>query len=329
MHIAIERARALAYFAALTIAADDPRRRLASAMAKASAGECQSLVFRHGLQLFGAMGFTWENDVQFALKRAKAGELMLGGAAEHRAFIAERRWRERDRAADLRRRRRGLPRTSSSAFLDEHLPDEASTVQRSASTADMPQWARRWQRLHVRPRLAAARQSAGVRRPQRDDPAAVRPPRRAVEAHGSTRASTRRASASSPRRCCPSAPTSRSAAGRCPILRAEDHRGTGHERARRRIGSGVAAHARRCATASHFVVNGQKVWTSGAHDADVILTFVRTDPGRAQAQGHQRAADPDRHRRVWSAGRSPRSAAATISTSTRCSSPTCGCPPRT
>ena len=27
----------------------------------------------------------------------------------------------------------------------------------------------------------------------------------------------------------------------------------------------------------HFVVNGQKVWTSGAYDADVLLTFVRTD----------------------------------------------------
>ncbi|MBI5341207.1 alkylation response protein AidB-like acyl-CoA dehydrogenase [Mycobacterium sp. BK558] len=89
MFVAIERARALMYFAALTIAADDPRRRLAAAMAKASAGECQSLVFRHGIQLFGAMGFTWENDLQFALKRAKAGELMLGGAAEHRAMIAD------------------------------------------------------------------------------------------------------------------------------------------------------------------------------------------------------------------------------------------------
>lgn len=89
MYVAIERARALAYFAALTIAEDDPRRRLAAAMAKAAAGECQSLVFRHGLQLFGAMGFTWENDLQFALKRAKAGELMLGGAAEHRAMITE------------------------------------------------------------------------------------------------------------------------------------------------------------------------------------------------------------------------------------------------
>ena len=89
MHVAIERARALAYFSALTISADDPRRRLAAAMAKAAAGECQSVVFRHGLQLFGGMGFTWENDVQFALKRAKVGELMLGGAAEHRAIIAD------------------------------------------------------------------------------------------------------------------------------------------------------------------------------------------------------------------------------------------------
>jgi alkylation response protein AidB-like acyl-CoA dehydrogenase len=89
MHVAIERARALAYYSALTIAGNDPRRRLAAAMAKAGAGECQSSVFRHGLQLFGAMGFTWENDLQFALKRAKAGELMLGGTAEHRARVTE------------------------------------------------------------------------------------------------------------------------------------------------------------------------------------------------------------------------------------------------
>lgn len=89
MHIAIERARALAYYAALTIAEDDPRRRVAASMAKAAAGECQSLVFRNGFQLFGAMGFTWENDLQFALKRAKAGDTMLGGADQHRALIAE------------------------------------------------------------------------------------------------------------------------------------------------------------------------------------------------------------------------------------------------
>src|SRR3984893_5889659 len=44
MHIAVERGRALAYFAALTIAADDSRRRLALAPAAAAAGGWQSLV---------------------------------------------------------------------------------------------------------------------------------------------------------------------------------------------------------------------------------------------------------------------------------------------
>ncbi len=44
-----------------------------------------------------------------------------------------------------------------------------------------------------------------------------------------------------------------------------------------------------------FVVNGQKVWTSGAHDADFLLTFVRTDPDAPKHKGISALLDPDRH----------------------------------
>lgn len=90
MYVAIERARVLAYFAALTIAEDDPRAHTAALMAKAAAGECQEVVFANGLQLHGAIGFTWENELQFYLKRAAAGDLLLGTASVHRqALIKE------------------------------------------------------------------------------------------------------------------------------------------------------------------------------------------------------------------------------------------------
>jgi alkylation response protein AidB-like acyl-CoA dehydrogenase len=88
MFVSLERASSLAYFAALTIAEDDQRRSLAVSMAKAAAGECQRLVVQEGLQLHGGVGFMWEQDLHFFLKRAKAADFLFGSGQSHRASVA-------------------------------------------------------------------------------------------------------------------------------------------------------------------------------------------------------------------------------------------------
>jgi len=90
LYLAVERATAVGYFAALTLAEEDERRGEAASLAKAAAGDCQRLVAREGLQLHGGIGFTWEHDLHLFLKRAKVGEPLLGSAAEQREKLARR-----------------------------------------------------------------------------------------------------------------------------------------------------------------------------------------------------------------------------------------------
>ena len=88
MYLSVERASALCWFAALTIAEEDPRRTEAASLAKAAVGECQHLVVGDGLQLHGGIGYTWEHDLHFLLKRAQAGDALFGNAVAHRARLA-------------------------------------------------------------------------------------------------------------------------------------------------------------------------------------------------------------------------------------------------
>ena len=89
MLVALEKARATAYFAALTIAEDDERRALAASMAKAAAGDCQRLLAQEGIQSLGGIGYTWEHDMHLYVKRAKTGDALFGTASTHRARVAE------------------------------------------------------------------------------------------------------------------------------------------------------------------------------------------------------------------------------------------------
>lgn len=90
MYLEVERATALCYFAAVSIAEDDPERGEVAHLAKAAAGDCQRLLAEDGLQLHGGLGFTWEQDLHFWLKRAKAGEVLCGTSAWHRTVLARR-----------------------------------------------------------------------------------------------------------------------------------------------------------------------------------------------------------------------------------------------
>jgi alkylation response protein AidB-like acyl-CoA dehydrogenase len=87
MYVALERARACAYFAAVTIAEDDERRAVATSMAKAAAGDAQRLIAQEGIQIHGGIGYTWEHDLHLYVKRAKTGDTLLGTASTHRARI--------------------------------------------------------------------------------------------------------------------------------------------------------------------------------------------------------------------------------------------------
>ena len=89
MLVALERARATSYFAALTIAEADGRRALATSTAKAAASDCAALLAKEGIQIHGGVGYTWEHDMHLYVRRVKSSSLLFGNAAQHRARVAD------------------------------------------------------------------------------------------------------------------------------------------------------------------------------------------------------------------------------------------------
>ncbi|CAB4947171.1 unannotated protein [freshwater metagenome] len=63
---------------------------VAAAMAKAAASDAGRTVTAAAVQLHGGIGFTWEADVHWLLKRAQVDAALLGGAGHHRRRIAAR-----------------------------------------------------------------------------------------------------------------------------------------------------------------------------------------------------------------------------------------------
>ncbi|EID09962.1 acyl-CoA dehydrogenase [Mycobacterium xenopi RIVM700367] len=169
------------------------------------------------------------------------------------------------------------------AFLDEHLPDAAETLERPRSVSHMPAWARRWQRLlfdngwllpgqppefggrnaTVLQQFVHLEELCRRRIYHSFNPQGVNIVAASLLSFGTEEQKRRWA---------------------VPILRAEITASLGMSEPS--AGSDLASlRTRAVRDGDHFVVNGQKVWTSGAHDADVLLTFVRTDPNAPKHKG--------------------------------------------
>jgi alkylation response protein AidB-like acyl-CoA dehydrogenase len=174
-------------------------------------------------------------------------------------------------------------RAEFAAFLDENLPPASETLERPRSVSHMPQWARRWQRLLFdngwllpgQPPEFGGRNATVVqqfvhleelchRRIYHSlNPQGVNIVAASLLTFGSDEQKHRWA---------------------VPILRAEITASLGMSEPS--AGSDLASlRTRAVLDDDHFVVNGQKVWTSGAHDADVLLTFVRTNPDVPKHKG--------------------------------------------
>ncbi|HTM84837.1 MAG TPA: acyl-CoA dehydrogenase family protein, partial [Mycobacterium sp.] len=174
-------------------------------------------------------------------------------------------------------------RAEFAAFLEANLPDEADTVERPRSVSHMPEWARRWQRLlfdngwllPANPPEFGGRNATLLQQFVHLEELCRRRIYHSFNPQGVNIIAASLLSFGSPEQ---------KQRWAVPILRAEITASLGMSEPS--AGSDLASLRTRAERdGDDFIVNGQKVWTSGAHDADVLLTFVRTDPDAPKHKG--------------------------------------------
>ena len=89
MLLEVEGSRSATYYAGWIADAEPETLPFAASMAKAYASDAGWSVTASALQVHGGIGFTWEHDLHFFLKRAKTDGHLFGGAREHRERVAE------------------------------------------------------------------------------------------------------------------------------------------------------------------------------------------------------------------------------------------------
>ena len=89
MLLATEESRSLTYYAAWTADAEPESLPLAAAMAGSRSADAGWEVPASALQVLGGIGFTWEHDLQFWLKRGRVAGRMLRTPRDHRERVAD------------------------------------------------------------------------------------------------------------------------------------------------------------------------------------------------------------------------------------------------
>ncbi|MDT3444099.1 MULTISPECIES: acyl-CoA dehydrogenase family protein [unclassified Pseudofrankia] len=174
-------------------------------------------------------------------------------------------------------------RAEFAAFLDANLPSVEEAAERPTSTAHMPAWTRRWQRLLFdngwllpgNPPEYGGRNATLLQQFVHLEELGSRHIYHSFNPQGLgiIAASLLTFGTEEQRK-----------RWAVPILKAEITAALGMSEPG--AGSDLAGlRTRAVLDGDHFVVNGQKIWTSGAHDADILLTFVRTDPDAPKHKG--------------------------------------------
>ena len=86
--IELEGATSITYYACGAVSENLPEIALAVSMAKAWCSDIYKHVAGEGIQIHGAIGFTWDHDMHLYFKRAKASEVAYGDGSYHRDKVA-------------------------------------------------------------------------------------------------------------------------------------------------------------------------------------------------------------------------------------------------
>ncbi|MCU1389629.1 MAG: acyl-CoA dehydrogenase protein [Ilumatobacteraceae bacterium] len=174
-------------------------------------------------------------------------------------------------------------RAEFSAWLDANTPSVAEATVRPRSTADSPPWARRFQcamfdagwLLPGQPPEFGGRNASLLEQFVIEEELMRRRVYHSFNPQGLSIIAPSILMFGTPQQ---------KATWAVPVLRGEKTAALGMSEPG--AGSDLAGlRTRAVADGEGYVVNGQKVWTSGAHDSDFILAFVRTDPDVPKHKG--------------------------------------------